>query len=70
MLVKNLEQMEAIVMKNKQLSWDGWDVVHQYPSDRAWSSKYGVFVNNKWYMQKRYTPSTNGWGIPDKYAQK
>lgn len=70
MLIKELEKMEIIVSNNKQLSWDGWDVVHQYQSDRAWSSKDGVFVNNKWYMQKRYAPSINGWDIPDKYAQK
>lgn len=70
MLVKELNKMESIVSKNKQLSWDGWDVVHRYQSDRAWSSTNGVFVNNKWYMEKRYAPSRNGWDIPDKYAQK
>jgi len=70
MLIKELEKMESIVSKNKQLSWDGWDVVHKYQSDRAWSSVNGVFVNGQWYMQKRFTPSSNGWDIPDKYAQK
>lgn len=70
MLIKELEKMELLVSKNKQLSWDGWDVVHRYQSDRAWSSTNGVFVNGKWYMEKRYAPSRNGWDIPDKYAQK
>ena len=70
MLIKELEKMEEVVASNKQLSWDGWDVVHRYQSDRAWSSKNGVFVSNKWYMQKRYSPSSSGWDIPDKYAQK
>lgn len=70
MLIKDLDQMEKVVSSNKQLSWDGWDVLHRHESKRASVSKDGVFVNNKWYMQKRYKPSTNGWDIPDRYAQK
>ena len=40
--VSSLEKMEAIVSKNSNLSWDGWDVVEMTRSDKAFASKYGA----------------------------
>lgn len=67
-IVKTLETMEAIVEKNKQLSWDGWTVVETFPSEKAYYSKFGVYKNNKWQMRKEFIPSIQGWEIPDKYV--
>jgi len=50
MIVKSLEQMEQIVTNNKQLSWDGWTVVNNYKSDKAKTSKYGIYLKGNWYM--------------------
>ncbi len=66
MQIKSLEKMEAIVKNNKSLFWDGWTVVSSYPSDKGRTSKFGAYVNGKWHLQKRFTPSKNGWDIPDK----
>ena len=66
MQIKSLEKMESIVAKNKSLSWDGWTVISSYQSDKGRTSKFGAFVNGKWHIQTRFTPSTNGWDIPDK----
>jgi hypothetical protein len=58
--------MEKIVTKNKELEWDGWDVVHFYPSDKARTSKFGALVNDKWCMVKRFVITEKGWEIPNK----
>lgn len=68
MQIKSLEQMESIVAKNKNLFWDGWTVINSYPSDKARTSKYGVFTNGVWKMQKRFEPTQTGWDIPDKFV--
>ena len=66
MIVDKLDQMEKIVSKNKALFWDGWTVVNIYKSDRAKTSKYGMYINGQWYMSKRFEPSRNGWDIPER----
>jgi hypothetical protein len=68
MQVKTLEQMETIVANNKSLSWDGWTVVDRYPSEKGRTSKFGVYINNKWHIQKLFVPSQTGWEIPNKYV--
>ena len=37
-------------------------------SDTAWSSKFGFFKNNSWHIKKVFSPSREGWKIPDKYV--
>jgi len=71
--IKNLEQMEEIVRANKFLYWDGWTVVNRYKSDKARTSKYGIYFKDKWYMSQRFEPNRDGWHIPERlvlgYAQ-
>ncbi len=67
--INSLETMESIVQNNKQLSWDGWTVVETFPSEKAYFSKFGVYKNGKWQMKKEFTPSDQGWEIPDKYVK-
>lgn len=65
MVVKTLEQMEEIVSNNKNLFWDGWTVVNRYRSDKAKTSKDGVYFRGNWYIAKRFEPKHDGWHIPE-----
>jgi hypothetical protein len=66
MVIRSLEKMESIVKENKLFSWDGWTVVILEESPKGKTSKYGKRIENKWYIEKRYEPSENGWTIPDR----
>jgi hypothetical protein len=68
MQIKSLEQMEQIVSKNRSLFWDGWTVVNSYPSEKGRTSKLGAYVKGRWHLQNRFTPTENGWDIPDKFV--
>lgn len=61
--------MESIVSSEKNLAWDSWDVVERIPSKKGMTSKDGVFVNGKWYIQKRFVANELGWKIPKKYVR-
>lgn len=65
MIINNLETMEDIVSKNKNLYWDGWTVVNKYKSDKAKTSKFGSYIDGKWFITKRYEPNRQGWDIPE-----
>jgi hypothetical protein len=66
MIIKTINEMEKIVSSNKELSWDGWTVVKRYPSDKAKTSKQGVFIKGVWYIEQRFEATTDGWEIPGK----
>ena len=68
MIVDNLDSMEKIVNKNKNLFWDGWSVVHKERTEKGRSSKFGQLVNGKWHIVKRYEPSRSGWEIPESFG--
>lgn len=69
MFVTDLNKMETIVENEKHLSWDGWTVVERIPTNKGMTSTDGVMVNGKWYVQKRFVPSREGWKIPSKYVR-
>jgi hypothetical protein len=69
MLVTSLEAMEKIVKKNRELMWDGWDVIHFYPSEKARTSKFGARVKGRWCIQRRIVPTEQGWDIPAKLVR-
>ena len=66
MNITTLEQMESIVSSNKNLFWDGWDVVNYTRSEKARTSKYGKFINGNWYLTKVFKLEKSGWNIPDR----
>jgi len=68
MLIKSLDQMESIVKSNKDLSWDGWDVISLKPTDSGLMSKDGVQINGKWFSKTTFRLTENGWEIPNKIA--
>lgn len=69
MLVSSLEQMESIVDKNKNLSWEGWDVVNLQKSPGAIMSPEGAYVNGSWYLKNKFVLSETGWDIPNKFMR-
>lgn len=68
MIIKSLEKMTDIVESNRSLDWVGWDVVERKASPTAWSRQDGVFINGKWYTQKKFALSADGWEIPNKFV--
>jgi hypothetical protein len=68
MKIKELEKMETIVVSNKSLSWNGWDVVHAYPSEKGATSKFGAYINGKWHITRRFQLGSDGWELPDKFV--
>lgn len=69
LLIKSLKKMEAIVKNDKALSWKGWDVVHSVPNPGAWSKPDGAFVRGRWYTQKKFEVTSDGWEIPNKFVR-
>lgn len=69
MLVSTLEKMEQIVSTTSVLSWDGWSVIEMTPSEKGRSSVQGAFRQGKWYLKRTFTPSRQGWEIPNKYVR-
>lgn len=69
MLIKSLDKMEQIVKDNRALSWDGWDVVDRKSAPTAWRSKDGVFHKGRWYLQRIYQVTEDGWHIPKKFVR-
>lgn len=67
-MIRSLEQMEEIVSQNKNLSWDGWNVVELKQSNTAMFKKDGAFIDGKWYIKKVYQCDENGWRIPSRYV--
>lgn len=66
MFIRSLEQMEQIVEQRKFLHWDGWTVIQTFPSEKGRTSKHGLFMKGRWYIQKRFEPTEKGWDIPNK----
>lgn len=69
MLVKSLKKMEEIVKNDKTLFWKGWDVVHSVPNPSAWSKPDGAFIKGRWYTQKTFELTSEGWEIPNKFVR-
>lgn len=57
-----------VVDSNRNLFWDGWDIVEWKPNRDALYKKNGMFRNGRWGVAKRFTPGSNGWKVPVKYV--
>lgn len=69
MLIKSLDRMEAIVKNNRNLRWLGWDVFSLEKNNTAWTKSDGVFIDGRWYTQKKFELTTEGWEIPNKFVR-
>lgn len=58
--------MEQIVSNNKNLMWDGWTVVSLKPIRDGLTSVNTIRIKGRWYLQKRFEPTSEGWNIPAK----
>jgi hypothetical protein len=67
MIVSDQNDVENIVNKNPDLSWDGWDVVHLVQDDYAEYLLIGVFDNStrQWYKKTTYPCTDKGWDLPE-----
>jgi hypothetical protein len=64
-----LSQAESLVERNPNFSWDGWTLLHRKQNDFAQYKPSGVFVNRKWYLQKRFTLNDDGtYNVPKALA--
>lgn len=69
-MINSLEKMETVVENNrKSLRWNGWNVQELVKSPTAWMKPSGIFVDGVWYIQKTFSPSYNGWDIPNKFVR-
>lgn len=69
MLIKSLEKMEAIVVKNNSLKWDGWNVLELKKSNLGRTDVNGIRINNEWFIKREFSVNRNGWEIPSKYRE-
>ena len=67
MVIKDLDKMEKIVSKNKNLNWVGWDIADRRRTEAGRTAINGVRVDGLWYVQTVYLLTSNGWDIPNKY---
>lgn len=65
MLVRNLRKMETIVRKNKNLIWDGYDVIilREHPNPEI--SVNARFVGGKWWRATAVPLTRRGWMLPN-----
>lgn len=63
-VIRDLDAMESIVASNRQLEWDGWDVVHYRPKEASFMNPKGAFRNGVWNLATRYPVTEKGWVFP------
>jgi len=68
-IVKELEVMEKIVSKNRDLMWSGWDVLELKKTNLGRTDANGIRIKNNWFIKKTFSPDRNGWDIPNKYQE-
>jgi hypothetical protein len=66
MQIQTLEDAEAIVQSNSNLSWDGWTIVHSVQDDSAEYDVSGAYDRRvgKWFRRISYPVNGTGWDIP------
>lgn len=53
-------------MSRRGFFWDGWDMVRWVPNDNGFTSKNGMFRNNRWGIVFRTKVSDDGiWRVKD-----
>ena len=69
MLVTSYEYAHQIVDSNKNLSWDGWNILEVKESLSAEYKPDGKLINGKWHYVKSFNLTENGWEVPTKYVR-
>jgi len=66
----NLEQAETLVQSNKNVFWNGWDLVFVNTSVDGFTKKAGIWHEGQWSVKSVIKLSTNGeYNVPGKYLK-
>ena len=65
----NYDKAHAIVNNNKNLFWNGWEIVEVRRDVDAVFNKYGIFHKGAWHkVMRRIAVDSDGiWKVPVKY---
>lgn len=71
MIEMTLEQAEKLVEKDKNIEWDGWNLVFYNPNvTSAHLNKKGAFRNGQWVLKNTVAVSGKGtYLVSNKYAK-
>jgi hypothetical protein len=63
------DKAHAFVSANKNLFWNGWEIVETRKDADAIFNKHGIFRNGSWHkVVRRTTLGSDGtWKVPTKY---
>lgn len=61
--------METLVSRNRNLVWDGWDVIKTTKSPTGFFYKDGMRIKGQWYRTERLNLTRQGWVIPDEFIK-
>jgi hypothetical protein len=70
MLIKDLDKMERLVRRQKNLVWDdkspnGYDVIQLVRHPNPAGHVDGRFIKGKWYRTVRIPLTRDGWELPN-----
>ena len=65
MLVRDLDKMEKIVRRHKNLIWDGYDVIMLVRHPNPVIYKDARFVGGKWFRTVLVPLTRDGWELPN-----
>jgi len=69
MKVLDYSEAHKIVQANRNLNWDGWDIVSWVRNPNGATNIHGEFRNGRWGVSRRFTMNDDGtWVVPNKYA--
>lgn len=71
--ILNAASAEEFVSNNKNVRWEGWDIVTHVPNDKAFFTDKGRFdcVTGTWGLQYRVGPDSQGnWKVRIGNARK
>jgi hypothetical protein len=68
-LIVSYEKAQELVKLNKNLYWNGWDIMEWREDSLGEMSKDGILMNGKWGLAKNYKLNEDGWDVPSKYVR-
>lgn len=56
--------------RNRNISWDGWDLLIWSPNPHGFTNPRGAYRNGRWGMLNRIPVNAEGnWMVPVKYVR-
>lgn len=64
------EKQADNLTRQKNIWWEGWDLMIWFPNPHGFTKPYGAFRNGRWGMQNRIPVNTEGkWEVPARYVR-